>query len=379
MSVAETNFRQMSFLAVIATGWKPWLDQEELSLLFTQLILPLDDNDAVSDFLSILDRIEPGNIEGWYGAWKDHAAARKAKADAAFADRRFQIAQASWLQASVYYKVAGIFLADDDQRKSSLVVAIENCSRLYLESMTPSGEIIEFVCDDCLFVRGYFLRAPHAPQQSAAVVCFGGPDETRDELLAKMPRYALADGLSVLIVDLPKRRDRRVEVPIGACVDYLIARGDIDEDRVAIFGNNLGAIDASRAVSLDPRFAAAVCDGGVWDQNRGPRLLDWASDGSGRSPDQQNRRASRYALAHRIACPFLVTSGEYDFLDTHDVAALYAHCKELGAPMELKLFSVEESGAPRRKFVFDWIAAKLASDASVVRAGSSEVRESRQM
>lgn len=370
MNAAATRLCQIPLNAIISAGWKLWPDHDEFSFQLVQLVRALEDGGgAVAECLVILGRIAPGNGEDWYREWKNQADACKVRADIALAHKDLLTAQSNWLQASAYYRSAGVFLAADDKRKSSLFSAMETCSHLYLGSMKPAGEIVNIPYDRNRSIRGYFLRAPNAARRSPAVICFGGPGETKDELLEKMPRFAFDRGLSLMVVDLPGEGapgsanvflERNVELPIGYCVDYLSARGDVDDGRIALFGNNFGATYASRAASLDHRFAAAVCDGGIWEENRVSHLWNWALGGG----DGNSVEVPRYRIARQLQCPFLVTSGDYEFLNVQDAAKLYEHCKERGAPMEFKLFSVEDAGSPRRRFIFDWIAAKTASDVS---------------
>ncbi|MBA7668843.1 hypothetical protein ES703_76960 [subsurface metagenome] len=186
-----------------------------------------------------------------------------------------------------------------------------------------------------------------------------------------MPRFAFAGGLSLLIVDSPGNCQGRadgfpgcnVEVSVGRCVDYLLDRGDVDESRIALFGNNFGAIHASEVASLDHRFAAVVCDGGIWEEIRRPLLSSWAFGGNvGSSIYSDARRKRRYSIARRLRCPFLVTSAEHEFLDMKDATRLYEFCMKAGVQMELKFFSVEDAGPPRRRFIFDWLATRIACD-----------------
>lgn len=358
--------------AFISTSWKPWPHDEDFCLQFTQLMHALEDaGGTIAECLGAVGRIASGNGEDWYREWKNQAEVSKARAECAFAQGYHQTAECAWLQASAYYRSAGVFLAVDDQRNLGLLSAVEECSRLYMVCIEPGGELVDIPCEHNRSIRGYFLRAPNTPRRNPAVICFGGPGETKDELLGKMPRFAFAAGLSLMIVDFPGNSQGssnglpccNIEVSIGRCVDYLLDRGDVDENRIALFGNNLGAIHASRIASLDHRFAAVVCDGGIWEENTRPLLSSWTFGGrvSG-SIYADTRKIPRYSIARRLKCPFLVTSAEYEFLDLKDVTRLHEFSMKDGAQMDVKFFSVEDAGPPRRRFIFDWLAAKIGCD-----------------
>ncbi len=50
-------------------------------------------------------------------------------------------------------------------------------------------------------------------------------------------------------------------------MDYLLERDDVDESRIAILSDQLQSSFVARGIAFDDRFAAAVCDGGLWDLN----------------------------------------------------------------------------------------------------------------
>jgi hypothetical protein len=367
--------------ALTSTRWKPWPHHEDFCFQFTRLVRALQDaGGMVAECLMALERMVPGNGEDWYREWKIQAEACKARADEAFVQGYHQTAQSNWLQASAYYRSAGVFLTVDDERNRDLLSAVEECSHLYMGCMKPRGEIVDIPCGHNRSIRGYFLRAPNNRRRSPTVICFGGPGETRDELLGKMPRFAFAGSLSLMIVDLPGNNQAsasgfprcNIEDSVGRCLDYLLDRGDVDQDRIALFGNNFGAIRASRAASLDHRFAAVVCDGGIWEENRRPLSSAWAFGGHvGSSFHTDARKMPRYSTARRLKCPFLVTSAEYDFLDVNDATRLHEYSIKAGLQMELKFFSVEDAGSPRRRFIFDWLATKIASEISTITADNT--------
>jgi hypothetical protein len=381
---------QVPMHAFISTNWKPWPDHEDFCLQFTRLVHALEDaGGTIAECLMALGRIAPGNGEDWYREWKIQAEASEIRADVAFAHGYCQTAESTWLQAAAYYRAAGVFLAVDDERNRNLLAAVEKCSHLFMGCIKPSGEIVDMRCEHNRSIRGYFLRAPNTLRRSSAVICFGGPGETKDELLGKMPRFAFARSLSLMIVDIPGISEGKagglpccsIEVTVGRCVDYLLDRGDVDENRIALFGNNFGATHASRIAIMDHRFAAVVCDGGMWEENGRPLLSSWAFGGSVDSSIYTGtRKTPRYRTARRLKCPFLVTSAEFEFFDETDAARLYEYSVKSGMKMDLKLFSVDDAGPPRRGFIFDWLASKIAVDISANGAddalSSSERRSS---
>ena len=82
-------------------------------------------------------------------------------------------------------------------------------------------------------------------------------------------------GISVLVMDGPGTgeaiRFRKLylrhdyEVAGSACIDFLEKRADVDPKRIGIVAISLGGYYAPRCASLEPRFAACIAWGAIWD------------------------------------------------------------------------------------------------------------------
>jgi dienelactone hydrolase len=362
-------------------GWMHWPGYEDYCFQFMRLLGAAQEGaSTISECFLVATRITPGDDDSWHREWKRMADLSKARGDSAFEQGRIQTARSNWLRASNYYRSAKCFLKPEDNRCRLVFDMIETCSHLFLKHITPQGEIVQIPHEDS-FMHGYFLRASNAPNKTPVVVCFGGPDESKDDQLYKVPRHAFARNLSLLLVDLPGqgatvRRNKLMrrcdqETSISYCVDYLLARGDVDETRIVLYGDGFGGADASRAARFDSRFAAAVCDGGMWDQKERLYLVDWLSGMGGNNRFSSSMKTARRRIASKIECPHLVTIGEHDYLDVKDAVELYNDGLKAGVKIDLKIFSAEETGAAHgqidnptigREFIFDWIATKIGVD-----------------
>jgi dienelactone hydrolase len=359
-------------------GWMHWPEYEDYCLQFMRLLAAAQEGaSTVSECFLTATRIIPGDDESWHREWKRIADASKARGDRALARGHIETAKSNWLRASNYYRSAAHFLKAKDDRRLSLFNVMEDCSHLYLKHVTPRGEIVK-IPHEGSFLYGYFLRAPNAPHKTPVVLCVDGLDQSKDDQLYKLPRHAFGRNLSLLLVDLPGqgatvRRSKLMrrydqETSISHCVDYLLARGDIDETRIVLHGDGFGGSDATRAAGFDGRFAAAVCDGGIWDHKKRLYLTQWLSGDAIENRSGSRAEFVQRGIASRIACPYLVTIGEHDFLDVKDGIALYHHGRKAGARIDLKIFSAEETGASHgqmdnptlgKEFIFDWIVTKI--------------------
>jgi dienelactone hydrolase len=366
-------------------GWMHWPDNEDYSYRFMQLLgTAQEGSSTISECFLTATRITSGDDESWYREWKKLAETCKNRGGLALQQGNTNTAQSNWLRASNYYRTAEQFLTVDDGRRGHVLEQMQICSQLYLSYLIPKGEIIQIPGSDDSLMHGYFLRAPGSAPQTPVVICIGGPDHLKEEHLYKMPRHAHARKLSLLVVDLPgqgvcPRGDNVVgsndiETSISRWIDYLASRGDVDVQRIAIFGDSLGGSFASRAAGVDHRLSAAVCDGGIWDLHERAFLLRRITGGNHQeSIEDQLSKLWGHSIAKRIRCPILVTLGEYDWLETNYAAQFYRYLKETGIDISLKIFLAAETAASHgqidnptigNEFIFDWIAARLGTSDS---------------
>jgi dienelactone hydrolase len=206
------------------------------------------------------------------------------------------------------------------------------------------------------------------------VICIGEPGHRKEEFLFKVAHHACERGIALLAVDLLGEgtevrfeeilQRHKLESAINSFADYLAGRDDVDADRIAILGDNWSSSFVARGIAFDQRFAAAVCDGGVWDAHERAfirkRALAVAQD------TDRNWETNR--LLRSIQCPVLVTVGEKGWLESDRVIELTDQVRAGGHELTLKIFRQHETAAAQghldnptlaNEFIFDWIASRL--------------------
>ena len=139
-------------------------------------------------------------------------------------------------------------------------------------------------------------------------------------------------------------------------VDYLVERGLVDGNRVAIAGGSYGGFMAAWAVTQTTRFKAAIMIAGVSDFHSfhaQSRLLDWDMRFLGGSPlehPELYRERSAITYAARVKTPTLIIHGEND----HDVPvnqshAFYRALRERNVPVEFVIYPREGHGFSERE------------------------------
>lgn len=376
-------------------GWVQWPGESELSFQFARTLGGAQEGASlISECFSAASRMTPGDTESWYREWQALAQTSERRAAAAFERGYFRTASSNWLRAANYYRSSEFYLGHDDGRRLDTFNSVERCSQSYLTALRPAGEIVKVRYGNGKHLDAYFIPCAGKDTRSPVVIAFGGLDEYKDELLHEMPKHALTRGMSLLLVDLPGqgatlRRQKIVnrpdtEVPVGACVDYLLTRADVDSKKIGLYGASVGGVYAARAASFEKRIAAVVSDSVMFDMSSvfagwldTPNKLIWGHlkwvFGCS-TPEDVVEKAKGFTLdgiIDKITVPYLVLQGTEDWLGLKTATDTYDYAKAKGVKAELKLFDPSETGAAHcqvdnptlgQEFICDWLAAQLGVD-----------------
>jgi dipeptidyl aminopeptidase/acylaminoacyl peptidase len=229
------------------------------------------------------------------------------------------------------------------------------------------------------------------------VVFFDGLDVTKELQYGRGVEDLVKRGLSCLVMDGPGTGEairfrnyylrHDYEVAGSACVNFLEGRADVDAKRIGVMAISLGGYYAPRCASMEPRFAACVAWGAIWDYyTTWKRRIDASFKASMSVPghhitwilgvdsvDEALRRLEPFRLdgvVQKMRCPLLITHGADDEqVPLADAQALH---KAAGSPDKtLRVFTAEEGGAQhcQRDYLslgaatmFDWLEDKLVRD-----------------
>ncbi len=139
-------------------------------------------------------------------------------------------------------------------------------------------------------------------------------------------------------------------------VDYLVDRGLVDGNRIAIGGGSYGGFMSAWAITQTTRFKAAIMSAGVSDFHSfhaQSRIYDWDMRFLGGGPLEQPelyRERSAITYASRVQTPTLILHGEED----HDVPinqshAFYRALRERNVPVEFVIYPREGHGLAERE------------------------------
>jgi dienelactone hydrolase len=356
-------------------GWALWPEREDLSVEYLRLLGSAQEGGATTAECRVTaSRIDPSNDHSWYAEWMSVADVNCRRGNAALRDGHLLTAKSNWLRAINYYQSAALPFEREDRHYWLATSNMRQCARDYLDCCSPRGEVVRIPWLGGYPLEAYFLPAPELARPAPVIVCMGEPGQRKEELLHKVARYARERGMSLLAVDLlgagtGSEFDQIVgrsdlETTLGHIVDYLVGREDVDAGRIAVLADGWGSSFVARGIAFDDRFAAAVCDGGIWDLHERAFLAARAPfQATFPGPDRDFGRVAR-----NIKCPVLIATGERGWLRAERVRELFTQLKADGGDVTLKIFAVSETAAMQahvdnptlaNEYIFDWIASRL--------------------
>jgi hypothetical protein len=220
----------------------------------------------IGECLAAAAQVVEGDAESWRRAWQEQG--EKAEEAGRQADDRGHAVSArqAYLRAVTYYYHACLAIGVDDPAFRAGVEHYRSVFQRFAALCTPAIEVIGIPYEDTQ-LPAYFLR-PDTSGQAHPTVIIG--DNTSEELYYWVGPPGVERGYNVLLADLPGmglntfhgiyfRPD--TEVAVGACIDYLTGRADVDPSRIAFYGGGEpGGWVAVRAAAREPRIAACVAD-----------------------------------------------------------------------------------------------------------------------
>ncbi|MEE8109692.1 MAG: alpha/beta hydrolase [bacterium] len=335
-------------------------------------------------------RIKVGDHESWHVEWNSLADEVARLGEGALANGRTVSARDHFLRASNYYRWAEFFLAQDDPRRLPTYRKCIDCFRKAGPYLDPPFERVEVPYEGTT-LQGYFYPAKAdsvngGPEgKTPGVIYVAGADVLKEELYFLAGKALVERGLSLLVMDGPGQgeslRFQKIvsrpdyEVPVGAALDVLAARPEVDEGRLGLIGRSFGGYYATRAAAFEKRVRALVVFGALFEAvelfDDYPTIrpqLQWLTGCP--SPEETQERLREFSLESVIgdvSCPVLVIHGEGD----HLTPASHARRTFDGLKVrdkELVLYGVDEPGSVHCQYnsfpttipyLCDWLAERL--------------------
>ena len=304
---------------------------------------------------------------------------REALAKEAEAQGHSITARHNYFTASCFYTMAqGPIHADDDPINLALSARKNACYEGFIAHAGYKIEKVEIPFGKTS-LPGYLHFPPGASGRVPCVVFLGGMDNFKELLVLSPSDKFLERGMAVLAFDGPGQNEARIARKIcctesnfidagKAAMDFLIARSDIDQDRIGITGISMGSFWLTQIVAFDPRYKAAagfyVCHEPEQEtllngsipvfRDRYMWMAGYEDDAAF---EEFAKKLTLEGLGPRIQCPYLIVAGEDDDLSPIEhTLKLY---DEIAGPKTLVIYKGEVHGVTDnldvRAFIADWM------------------------
>jgi hypothetical protein len=300
---------------------------------------------SLGECYTAAETITPGDPESWRISWQ--TIAERAEADAITAEAKGHAASARecYLRAVTYYWNASMGIRHTDP---AFRVAVEKYRSLFVRFgvlSTPKMEHVQIPYEGTT-LPAFFLPADSSGGPHPTIVV---GDNVSEELYYWVGPPAVQRGYNALLVDLPGiglnwmngihfRTD--TEVGVGAAIDYLHGRSDVDPHAIVVYGGGEpGGYVMTRATAHEGRIAACIVDPYVPDSRSIYEIAsrdDWANQKltgetlgavlTGQlhqfyAPAAGSVMAVTSSDAELISVPFLCLNDSSDLTDLIDEAA----------------------------------------------------------
>jgi 2,6-dihydroxypseudooxynicotine hydrolase len=279
-----------------------------------------------SDLERLIAAIE--RWDDWCRMWSDAAAVHERLADEAKAKGRMATATEAYLRASIMYHYGKHLFADRADEYAATQASTVRCYGAAMAGFDPPIERVAFPFEG-IAMTGY-LRRPAGRARAPVAVILPGLDACKEELHAWADAF-IQRGVATVTLDGPGQGETAAHMPVredwgsvlGAVIDGLERRDDIDGQRVGVVGQSLGALYAPLAAAGEPRLKACIANCGPFDWGavlpKMPKVSQTVFRVRSRatSDEEMFAIAKRFTLdgvAQQITCPLLVVFGGGDRL-----------------------------------------------------------------
>jgi dienelactone hydrolase len=231
----------------------------------------------VGEVLATAGRIADGDGDSWLHEWTATAGAVWASAVRARRAGRRVSALAHFRRAATYYATALYLISHSSEpdRRLDIWRRQRACWDQVIELSPVPGQRISIAYEDTA-LPGFFFPAPATfGGARPLVVVNNGSYQATSEMWVQAGAAAVERGYHWLTFDGPGQQatlfERRIpfrsdwEAVLTPVLDAMLARADVDPDRVAVVGVGQGGYWVARALAFEHRFAAAVVDPGIVD------------------------------------------------------------------------------------------------------------------
>ena len=343
--------------------------------------------EANADFAAIRQRVQKyADIEP---AFASTARRRETKARAAEAEQQPVTARDNYFMAAIHWGSAQWSRHENDATNLAYNASKRDCYTNYVRLADHRIEAVSIPFKGKHLPGWFHLPPGYSGGRLPVVISFPGMDTYKEVFVALQADRWLSRGIAVLALDGPGQAEARVIgltvsmdnwIAVGpTVVDWLLARSEIDPERIGAFGNSFGSFFVTIVTANEPRIRACVANANNLEpgfhtifEEASPTYKKRFMYMSGHT-DEAEFDAFRRTLtweghAEKIRVPYLCVAGEADELSP------LAHSERMIArmtgPRQLVVYqdarhalgaiSSTSLGPYPPTLVADWMVARLA-------------------
>jgi 2,6-dihydroxypseudooxynicotine hydrolase len=279
-----------------------------------------------NDFVRTTNAIE--RWDDWLDRWSRTGDEHRERAEQARAEGNALTAGEAFVFAALSYHFAKfVWVVDAERNRATTQKAIDALAAAH-ELLDPTAERIEAPLDGAHVVAN--LRRPAGVATAPLVVLIPGLDSTKEEFF-HWENVFLRRGIATLSLDGPGQGETGFaldirpdyETAVGAILDAVAGRADLDSGRIGAAGVSMGGYYAPRAAAYEKRIKAVAGISGPYDMSANwdnlPSLTrETLQHHTGASNLEEAReRAGQLNLAgvaEKIDQPMLILTGKLDRL-----------------------------------------------------------------
>jgi dienelactone hydrolase len=314
--------------------------------------------------------------EDWCRLWSEAGARHEALANEAQAKGLRVTAAEAFIRASIYYHYGKHLFANYPEQFRKAHESMLRCYTAGAAALDPPIERVEFPYNG-VKMAGWLHKPRNANKPPVAVV-LPGLDACKEELHAWAKAF-VDRGMAALTLDGPGQGETSFLLPttpewgpvLGAVIDAMEQRADLDGSRVGVVGQSLGALYAPLAAAGEPRLKACIANCGPYDFGKILPSMPRASQEVFRvrshaktipEAHQLAKKLTLEGVAERIKCPLLIVFGAGDLLIPPSDGERLA--REAKGPSELVVYPEGNHVCFNISYKFrpltgDWMAKQL--------------------
>lgn len=233
----------------------------------------------ITEILSIMPKIKPGDFESWYHEWFQLAERVLSSVDESREASYSPVTLRNvYFRASHYFFVADFFLHGDKEDPRAA-----RCYELWRRYFDKANALLDIpgkhyqVKGEGFTMPAIVFRAAIASAQNPrpTLIIGGGFESNMEETFHNFGFPALERGYNVVIYEGPGHRAlvtqgkgfiAEWEQAVSPIVDFISTDEFpfMDKDKIGLIGMSLGGYLAARAAAFEPRLAAVMCVDGVY-------------------------------------------------------------------------------------------------------------------